>query len=133
MPKPLTKPTIIKKRTKKFRRHHSDRYDRVPESWRRQRGIDSCVRRKFRGNIRLPNIGYGSNKTTRHRMPSGFYKFVVSNVAELSMLLMHNRKYAAEIAHNVSASKRKAILEKAAQLDVKVVNAPARLRTEEAE
>lgn len=42
-----------------------------------------------------------------------------------------NRKYAAEIAHNVSSRKRKAILERAEQLGVKVTNAAAKLRAEE--
>jgi hypothetical protein len=42
------------------------------ESWRRQRGIDSRVRRKFKGcGVIMPNIGYGSNKKTRHLLPSG--------------------------------------------------------------
>lgn len=46
---------------------------------------------------------------------------------------MHNRKYAAEIAHNVSARNRVTIVERAAQLDIKVTNANARVRTEESE
>jgi hypothetical protein len=37
----------------------------------------------------------------------------VSNVGELDILLMHNKSYAAEIAHNVSAAKRVTIIEKA--------------------
>jgi len=49
------------------------------------------------------------------------------------MLLMHNKKYAAEIAHNVSTRKRKAIIERAEQLSIKVTNADAKLRSEEAE
>lgn len=64
----------------------------------------------------MPNIGYGTAKKTRHILPSGFYKYIVHNVGELQMLIMQNRKYAAEIAHNVSTRKRKAIVERAAQV-----------------
>ena len=79
----------------------------------------------------MPKIGYGSAKKTRHLMPNGFLKFTVSNIKELELLLMHNRTYAAEVAHNVSSKKRIEILERAAQLNVKVVNAGARLRSQE--
>lgn len=48
--------------------------------------------------------------------PAGFYKFAVHNSKELELLLMHNRKYAAEIAHNVSSLKRKAIVERAREV-----------------
>ena len=41
---------------------------------------------------KIVHIGYGSDKATRHRMPSGFYKFSVSNVKQLEVLLMQNRK-----------------------------------------
>lgn len=78
-------------------------------------------------------IGYGSDKETRNLLPNGFYKFVVHNVSELELLLMHNKKYAAEVAHNVSARKRKDIVLRAEQLGVKVLNGHARLRTEESE
>jgi len=105
----------------------------VKESWRRPRGIDSRQRRKFKGLTKLVNIGYGSDKATRHRLPNGFYKFVVSNVKELDVLLMQNRKYAAEIAHSVSARKRKEIVERAAQLNIKLTNGAARLKSEENE
>jgi large subunit ribosomal protein L32e len=79
----------------------------------------------------MPKIGYGSARKTRHLLPNGFRKFVISNVRELDLLLMHNRTYAAEIAHNVSSKKRVALLERAAQLNVKVINAGARLRSQE--
>lgn len=39
----------------------------------------------------MPNIGYGSDKKTRHYLPNKFKKFVVHNVSELELLMMHNR------------------------------------------
>merc|ERR1712006_16553 len=106
---------------------------RVPESWRRPKGIDSRVRRKFKGKTLMPNIGYGSNKKTRHMLPDGFKKFVIHNEKELELLMMYNRTYAAEVAHSVSRKTREAILERAKVLDIKVTNAAARMRTEDNE
>ena len=73
----LVKPRIVKKRTKKFIRHQSDRYVKIKRNWRKPRGIDNRVRRRFKGQILMPNIGYGSNKKTKHMLPSGFRKFLV--------------------------------------------------------
>lgn len=105
----------------------------LQENWRRPKGIDSRVRRKFKGCTLMPNIGYGTDKKTRHYLPNGFKKFVVHNVNELELLMMHNRTYCAEIAHDVSTKKRKEIVERAAQLDVVVTNKLARLRSQEDE
>lgn len=79
----------------------------------------------------MPKIGYGSNKKTRHLMPNGFKKFLVSNTRELELLLMHNKTYAAEIAHNVSSRNRIAIIDRAQQLNIRVTNAKARVRSQE--
>lgn len=46
MPKPLPHPKIVKKKTNHFKRHQSDEYVKVKDSWRRPRGIDSRQRRK---------------------------------------------------------------------------------------
>ncbi|KAK9473466.1 60S ribosomal protein eL32 [Dipodascopsis tothii] len=120
-------PKIVKKKTTKFKRHQSDTVIGVSASWRKPKGIDNCMRRRFKGQAAMPKIGYGSNKKTRHMMPSGHKAFLVSNVADVELLLMHNKFYAAEIAHNVSSRKRIAILEKAKALNVKVTNPTARL------
>ncbi|GAA94810.1 uncharacterized protein L969DRAFT_90811 [Mixia osmundae IAM 14324] len=125
-------PPIVKKRTHKFKRHQSDRYAGLKENWRKPKGIDNRVRRRFKGQTPMPKIGYGSNKATKHMMPNRLYKMVVSNVSELNLLLMHNKTYAAEIAHNISSKNRITLLERAKALGIKVTNASARLRKEEA-
>ncbi|XP_039325808.2 large ribosomal subunit protein eL32-like [Saimiri boliviensis] len=131
--RPLVKRKIVKKRTKKFIRHQADRYVKIKRNWWKPRGIDNRVRRRFKGQILMPNIGYGSNKKTKHMLPSGFRKFLVHNVKELEVLLMCSKSYCAEIAHNVSSKNRKAIVERAAQLAIRVTNPNARLRSEENE
>lgn len=92
MVQPLKKVNIVKKRTARFKRHQSDRKISIKESWRKPKGIDNRVRRRFKGAIPMPNIGYGSNAKTRHTLPSGFLKYVVSNVKDLELLIMHNRQ-----------------------------------------
>ncbi|TXG54256.1 hypothetical protein EZV62_019512 [Acer yangbiense] len=88
---PLLTKKVVKKRVKQFKRPQSDRKISVKTNWRRPKGIDSRVRRKFKGCTLMPNIGYGSDKKTRHYLPNGFKKFVVHNVKELELLMMHNR------------------------------------------
>mmetsp|Transcript_9433 Transcript_9433/g.14643 ORF Transcript_9433/g.14643 Transcript_9433/m.14643 type:complete len:137 (+) Transcript_9433:77-487(+) len=129
---PLNKKTIVKKRTKKFARHQADLFMRISRtSWRKPKGIDGRVRRRFKGAVPLPSIGYGSDKTTRNIHPNGFKSVVISNVKELEMLMMHNRTYAATVSHSVSSRVRRDIIERAEQLAIKVTNANAKLRAEE--
>ncbi|XP_043721715.1 60S ribosomal protein L32-1-like [Telopea speciosissima] len=124
---PLLTKKIVKKRVKKFKRIS------VKTNWCRPKGIDSRVRRKFKGCTLMPNIGYGSDKKTWHYLPNGFKKIVVHNIKELEVLMMHNRTYCTEIAHDVSTWKRKEIVERASQLDIVVTNKLARMRSQEDE
>lgn len=102
--KPKYRPDIVKKRTKKFIRHQSDRYVKIKvwnwngtmllnlskdrwsillhlqENWRKPKGIDNRVRRRFKGQYLMPNVGYGSNKKTKHMLPNKFRKVLVHNV-----------------------------------------------------
>lgn len=66
-------------------------------------GIDNRMRRRFRGNKKMPKIGYGSDNTTKFYLANGLKKFLVRNVKDLDVLLMNNRTFCAEIAHNVSS------------------------------
>ena len=47
----------------------------------------------------MPIIGYRNNKKTRHMSKDGFKNFLVSNLNELNVLLMHNQTYAATVSY----------------------------------
>lgn len=133
MVKPQIPKTIVKKRTKRFTRHKCEAFKQIGTSWRKPRGIDSPIRRRYKGQKAMPNKGYGSDRTTKFITPSGFKNFPINNVQDLYMLVMQNRKYAALISHTVGAKTRKAIVRKAQELDIRLANASAKLRRVESE
>ena len=55
----------------------------------------------------------------------------VSQVKDLDMLLMHNQKFAVEIAGNVSSKKRRDIVAKAETLGLRLTNKFARVQNAE--
>ena len=42
---------------KPFKRHQSDRFKCVKENWRKPKGIDNRVRRRFKGQAAMPKVG----------------------------------------------------------------------------
>ena len=113
---------IVKKKKTTFDRFESDRYYRLDRSWRRPHGIDCRVRRRYRGVLRCPKIGYGSNKKTRNLLQNYKLKYVVNNLKELECLLMNNEKYCVEIGSTVGAALRMDILKRAKELNLSVTN-----------
>lgn len=79
----------------------------------------------------MPKVGYRTDKATRFMRRSGFKTFVVTNERDLELLLMNNRVFAAELAHNLSARKRATIVRRAAELNVRLTNGKGKLRVEE--
>lgn len=130
-PHPLAHKKIVHKRTKKFIRFQSDRFMRVPESWRKPHGIDSPIRHQYRGNRPLVKIGYRSDRATRYMLPNGYFKHTISRLEELKAFTMQSKSYAIEIAHSVSARKRQVIVAEAKKLGIRVLNIDARVRKEE--
>nr|XP_044999483.1 60S ribosomal protein L32-like [Jaculus jaculus] len=125
---------IVKKRTKKFIWHQSDRFVKIRCNRQKPRGIDNRVQRRFKGQILMPIIGYESSKKTKHTLPSGFRKFLVHSVKELeALLIMFSKSYCAETAHKVSSKNCKTMVERAVQLAIRVTNPNARLNSEENE
>ena len=128
----INKRKIVHKKTNKFTRFEYEDYrGKMSASWRRPRGIDCCVRRKYRGTKRMVKIGYGSNKRTRYVMPNGFKKMLISNKQDLETLLMNNRVFCGELAHNLSAKTRKELVKRAHELNVNLTNSKGRVSKEE--
>merc|ERR1712166_327595 len=73
-----------------------------------------------------------TNKT-RHVLPNGFKKLLITNEADLEILLMNNRVFCAEIAQNIGTSKRLRIVQRARELNVRLTNANAKARKETTE
>uniref|UniRef100_A0A673YKG8 60S ribosomal protein L32 n=1 Tax=Salmo trutta TaxID=8032 RepID=A0A673YKG8_SALTR len=132
--RPLKRPKIVKKRVKFIRQ--SDRYVKVKNCAVCKRSLSKrtswLLYLQDTQNCRKPR-GIDNRKKTKHMLASGFRKFLVHNIKELEVLVMSNKTHAAEIAHNVSSKNRKLIVERAAQLAIKITNPNARPRSEEHE
>ncbi|KAM3136369.1 60S ribosomal protein L32 [Paramecium bursaria] len=138
--KSLAHKKILHKRTKRFVRFESEDYPhKLKPSWRRPRGIDNRVRRRFRGNRPMAKTGYRSDKSTRYQAiiikryldQQGFRKFLIRSPKELEILLTNNRVFAGELAHNLSARKRATLVQRAAELNVRLTNGRSKVRAEE--
>ncbi|KAM5334282.1 large ribosomal subunit protein eL32-like [Glossophaga mutica] len=132
--RPLMKPKVTKKRTKKFIWHQADQYVKIKHNQQKPRGTDNRMSRRFKGQILMPNTGLGTTrKQSTCCLPSGFLKFLVHKVKEPEVLLIWNRFHCAEIAHNIYSKNCKATMDRAAQLAIRVTNPNARLHSKENE
>ncbi|MHA1832664.1 MAG: 50S ribosomal protein L32e [Candidatus Baldrarchaeia archaeon] len=121
----------IKSKKPDFVRYESWRYKRVKPNWRKPKGIDSKVREKRKGWIKMPDVGYRSPKVIRGLHPSGFEEVLVYRPEDLEKL--DPTKHAVRIAHTVGTRKRLTILEKAEELELVVLNPTEEVRRGEIE
>ncbi len=102
-----------------FVRQESWRYKRVKSSWRRPRGRDSRMRKKDAGWPKSVEIGYRSPVKVRGIHPSGFEEILIYNPKDLEKV---NSMSVVRIGHTVGLKKRLMIIEKASELNLRVLN-----------
>ena len=108
-----------KRKKPQFIRQESWRYKRVHASWRRPTGKDSKMRRKLGGRPKLVEAGYSSPKAVRGIHPSGYRDVLVYNPKDLEKITSGE---AVRVAHTVGLRKKLAILQKADELNLRVLN-----------
>ena len=116
----LLKRKQLKKRKPKFLRQESFRYKRIPLNWRRPRGHHSKMRLNLKYRPKKVRIGYGGPKETKGFHPSGFQEVHVYNERDLEKI--NPETQAARIGGTVGSRKRAQIIEKAKELDIRVLN-----------
>ncbi len=110
----------MRRRKPAFKRQDSDKYVRVKDSWRRPRGKDSKMRRGVKGWPVKVGVGYKSMKNIRGLHPSGLEEVLIYRPEDLDPL--DPGRQAARIGHTVGAKKRTAIVEKAKERRIKILN-----------
>lgn len=110
----------VAQRRPKFIRQESWRYDRLAENWRKPKGKDNKMRLQKSGMPALVKVGYRGPRAARGLHPSGYRDIIIHNTAELVKL--DPKKDAARIGHTVGKKKRIEIINKAVELDIKVLN-----------
>ena len=108
-----------------FIRQESWRYVRIHPEWRKPKGVDNKVRRQDKGWPALVRVGYRGPVEARGLHPSGHYDVIVYRSSDLDSLVPG--RDVARIGGTVGAKKRAAVLERATELGIRVVN-PTGLR-----
>lgn len=94
---------------------------RVPDRWRKQRGIDNHKRVKKQNRGAVPKIGYKNSDVVRFSRPDGSFEFLVHNEKEL-LSVSSMPGYVARFAHDLSRRSRMELQKTADANKIKVLN-----------
>ena len=112
----------MKKKRPSFRRVESWRYDRVKNSWRKARGIDSQTRKKTKSGVKSPSVGYRSPKKIRGLHPSGYQEVRINNKSDIEMLNLSPNKHAIKISGRLGSKKRLDLIDYAQKRNFLILN-----------
>ncbi|MFH0889643.1 MAG: eL32 family ribosomal protein [Candidatus Aenigmatarchaeota archaeon] len=110
--------------SKDFRRQEKYAEKRVNnKAWRKPRGINSKMRMREGGKAWVVKVGHRTNASTRGFHPSGFKEMLVHNEKQLDTITkLADKKTAVRIASSVGGKKRAAIIKKADDAKIKILN-----------
>ncbi len=103
-----------------FRRQEWFRYKKLGESWRKPRGKHSKQREHLSRRPPVVDAGFRGPSAVRGLHPSGFSEVLVYTPSDLERL--DPQREAARIGTSVGSRKRELIMEKAEELNVRVLN-----------
>jgi|TARA_B100001971_G_scaffold213934_1_gene248931 large subunit ribosomal protein L32e len=112
-----------------FRQFEEWRLVRIKDHWRRPKGIDNKMRQKRKGWPRTVNVGFRSPKAVRYLHPSGMEEVAVFNVGDLT--IVDPDKQVARIGGSVGLRKKRLIVKRALELDIRILN-PGNIDSKEA-
>ncbi len=115
-----TRQLLEQRDTPDFVRQQAELYKRVPDNWRRPRGIHSRMRRGKAHRRPRAKIGYRTPRQVRGMHPSGFREVLVHTPDEVDDV--DPATEAIRIGGTVGGRKRAQIIEKADELDIRVLN-----------
>lgn len=110
----------ISKKRPHFKRFESWRFVRIKDQWRKPRGIDNKMRTEEQGWPKSVKAGYGGPAAVRGLHPSGKEEVMVWNRADVDGVDAETQ--VARIGGSVGGRKREAILEKAEELNIRILN-----------
>jgi len=104
-----------------MKRQDTHKSKRIKKSWKKPVGRHSKQRLKLKSAPKMPEAGLRTPKEVRGLHPSGFEEVMVHRPEDLENV--DNEKEAARIGSTVGKRKRAMIVEKAEELDIKLLNA----------
>jgi large subunit ribosomal protein L32e len=110
----------ISKKRPHFKRFESWRFVRIKDQWRKPRGIDNKMRTEEQGWPKSVKVGYRGPAAVRGLHPSGGEEVMVWNLGDVEE--MDAETQVARIGGSVGRRKKEAILEKAKELDIRILN-----------
>ncbi len=111
---------VRKSKDARFKREGVDKKKTISDSWRRPRGLHSKQRKQRKAKGPHPTPGYGSPLAVRGMHPCGLKEVRVFNLNDLEGV--DPTTHAIRIAATVGRKKREVVQNKAAELNIRILN-----------